>query len=170
MKARDRTGVDYYMRAEEVDVLQELARRLPLQPVIVNIGASLGTSACAFLEARPDAVVLSVDLLPCPEEAAALDACGLDMTRCLRILGRSQEIGRRWKWDVDALFIDGGHTYDECQEDFIAWHKHVKSGGWIAFHDYGAIMLPDIKPAIDDLNVPGEVIGRADTLIAYEVK
>lgn len=170
MKARERTGPDYYMRAEEVDALQELARRLPYAPVIVNIGAGLGTSACAFLEARPDALVLSVDVLTCPDERQALEECGLDMRRCVRILGRSQDIGPAWPWPVDALFIDGGHATEECQGDYRAWAGHVRPGGWVAFHDYGAAMLSAVKPAVDDLRVPGDVIARADTLIAWGVE
>lgn len=169
MKARERTGIDYYMRADEVDALQELGRRLPPHPVIVNIGAALGTSAAAFLEARPDALVLSVDVQVCPEEAAAAHAVGTDPARCVRLLGRSQEIGAVWPYPVDAVFIDGAHDYAGCQEDYRAWWRHVRPGGWVAFHDYGAVMLPTVKQAVDDLAITWEQIARVDTLIAYQV-
>lgn len=170
MRARERTGVDYYMRAEEVDALQDLARRLPDGPVIVNIGAGLGTSACAFLEARPDAVVLSVDVAECPEEREALVECELDDRRCIRLLGHSQEIGQAWPYPIDALFIDGGHEYAECYADYTAWIEYVRPGGWVAFHDYGAAMLAYVKRAVDDLNVPGPLLARVDTLIAWGVE
>jgi predicted O-methyltransferase YrrM len=157
------------MRAEEVDALQVLARLLPWNPTIINIGAGLGTSACAFLEARPDAFVVSIDKEACPEEAEALRACGLDASRCIRILGRSEDIGAHWPWPVDALFIDGGHEQGIPTADYAAWAWHVKPGGWVAFHDYGAAMLLGMQPEIDALAVPGPIVARVDTLIAYGV-
>ena len=61
----------------EIDFMMAMARDLPAHPVIVNIGADLGVSTCAFLEARRDAVVFSCDIGACEREienvAAALE-------------------------------------------------------------------------------------------------
>jgi predicted O-methyltransferase YrrM len=36
---------------------------------------------------------------------------------------------------LDLLFIDGDHTYEGVKKDFEMYHKLVRSGGIIAFHD-----------------------------------
>ncbi len=40
-----------------------------------------------------------------------------------------------WQEPIRLLFIDGAHEYEDVKADFIGWHKHVVSGGLIAFHD-----------------------------------
>lgn len=37
---------------------------------------------------------------------------------------------------LDFVFIDGGHTFDDCMIDIILWAKKVKKGGIISGHDY----------------------------------
>lgn len=37
--------------------------------------------------------------------------------------------------EIDFLFIDGGHVYNEAKSDFYTFGWHVKKGGIIAFHD-----------------------------------
>ena len=39
---------------------------------------------------------------------------------------------------LDFVFIDGGHTYEDVYADICAWLPKIKSGGWIAGHDYGS--------------------------------
>jgi predicted O-methyltransferase YrrM len=36
---------------------------------------------------------------------------------------------------VDFVFIDGDHTYEGLQEDWVAWSELVQAGGIIALHD-----------------------------------
>lgn len=36
---------------------------------------------------------------------------------------------------VDFLFIDGDHTFEGVQADFMIYRQFVKQGGFIAFHD-----------------------------------
>lgn len=37
---------------------------------------------------------------------------------------------------IDVVFIDADHEYDSVKNDIIAWYPKVKSGGYIAGHDF----------------------------------
>jgi predicted O-methyltransferase YrrM len=51
-------------------------------------------------------------------------------------IARSQDVGRSWSaGEVDLVFIDGDHSPEGCREDWDVWHRHVRPGGAVAFHD-----------------------------------
>jgi predicted O-methyltransferase YrrM len=155
MRAMQRTGVDYYCQVSDVALLKKLVRDLPDSPVCVNIGAAMGTSALAMLEARPDSMVVSIDIAECPIEKKAIEECGFDEEdRYFFRLGKSQDIGKEWKKpDVDFVFVDGDHTYGGCYNDAFNWYKHLKINGIMAFHDYESRIqvLESVKRAVDDV-------------------
>lgn len=65
-----------------------------------------------------------------------------------------------WNKPIDLLFIDGDHSYEGVQKDYLLWALHVRPGGTILFHDYDH---PDVKRFIDDtfkLDNSKEIIGN----------
>lgn len=150
----------------EIDRLAELARELPPNPVIVNIGAATGVSTCTFLEARPDCIIYSVDVEPCEGEFENARRLGLDTTRVYRLLGDSKEIGRGFQLKADLIFVDGDHF--NAAGDIAAWLDKLKPGGIIAFHDFMEVNPPEnpgdvYKQVLDNMDmskVYGEVIDR----------
>lgn len=122
------------MSHAEIAFLEQLADLTPVQPLIVNIGAADGLSTITFLTRRPEGVIYSVDVLPCEQEWANVRRAELDSRRVIRLLGRSEEIGRHFPYKIDLLFIDGGHF--NAANDIKAWVDKVRFGGVIAFHDY----------------------------------
>lgn len=173
MKAIDRTGIDYYCQVSDVELIKKLVRMLPENPICVNIGAGLGTSALSMLEARPDSCVISIDIEDCPEESKVIyDAFGEMVNGRYQFLkGKSQDIGMSWKGVVDLVFVDGGHKYNECYDDAIEWYDSLRHGGIMAFHDYESPIrvLGCVKTAVDDVStVLGlKRIAREGTLIAF---
>ena len=163
------------MTYAEIDYLRELARDLPVHPVIVNIGAADGLSTVTFLEARRDAVVFSCDIGACEREIENVAAAGLETARVIRLLGRSQDIGAAFPYQCDLLFIDGGHDDASVRGDIKAWVPRVKPGCVFAFHDY----IPGEKPANNPAEVDAAVdalvigrypeVGRVDRIIAFRV-
>jgi len=127
----------------EIDYLEQLAATLPPDPLIVGIGAATGVSTCAFLEARPDCLIYSVDIEPCEQEKANVAACGLDVTRVIRLLGDSKEFGPQFPYQCDLLFIDGDHW--GAGKDLVAWVDtgRVKPGGILALHDVQEVCPPN---------------------------
>lgn len=153
---------------DELGFLEQLCDLLPEEPVVVNIGAADGLSTITILSRRPKALIYSVDCEPCPQELENVRRAGLDVGRVIRMLGRSEELGKHFPFAADFLFVDGGHF--NAGNDCAAWLCHVKPGGIVAFHDYmeqpppnnpGSVYA-DIQPYIRDL----EHIGRAYRLIA----
>jgi len=123
------------MTVEEVDALKLIMNKLK-PDVIVNIGAERGTSTMAMLEERPLAVIFSIDVAPCEKEFTNLEKAELDVTRVIRLLGRSQDIGSHFPYKIDMLWIDGDHSYEGVSEDIRVWIPKLVKGGVVAFHDY----------------------------------
>lgn len=153
-----------YISRGEIDLLTQLARRLPADPVVINIGAGAGTSGLTFLSARPDLWLYTIDITyeinlygGIENEQGILRAAGLlDFTRYAAIHGDSVAVGQRWeRGPVDLVFVDGDHTYAGARGDIESWWPHLKPGGLMAIHDYKkreafALKFPEI-PITDDL-------------------
>jgi predicted O-methyltransferase YrrM len=86
-------------------------------------------------------------------------------------IARSQDVGREWQADqVDLVFVDGDHSLGGARQDWEVWHPHVRSGGWIAFHDArlgqpGGSGHPGPSAVVDELFRDG----RTDWKITDEV-
>jgi len=47
----------------------------------------------------------------------------------------SAEVAAHWTEEVDLVFIDGDHSEEGCELDWLLWHEHVRLGGHVVFHD-----------------------------------
>lgn len=139
-----------YLYPQEVDLLEWMAKKLPEESVIVNIGAGAGTSALTFVEARPDAIVYTVDIQEKSSPYGSLEGerNAFHDSGLLHLLGHSwfqvhgdsKEIGKNWLANgnplADLVFIDGDHSYAGCMGDIEAWLPVLNTGGYMAVHDY----------------------------------
>lgn len=68
--------------------------------------------------------------------------------------GNTVEVARQWAADgnptIDVLFVDAGHTYEECLADIKSWAPHVARGGVICGHDYNSA-FPGVKRAVHEI-------------------
>lgn len=163
-----------YIYAEEVDLLQETAMKLPPNALSLNIGAGAGTTSLAVAEARPDVTIYSVDISPggplggLEGERNAFDGAGIKHPN--QILGDSKKIGKEWQGDkFDMILIDGDHNEPGIRGDIEAWMPHLKPGGYVVFHDYTQPMWPAVKQVVDELIAPTyKLIGQAKWLIVFQ--
>lgn len=183
-KHTSHTVVDWtnYLTHAEVDALKDLARSLPADPVVVNIGAGNGTSGLAFMEARPDLRLFTIDIqlesspFGCLQgEQAVFESAGFwGDPRHTQIHGDSKEVGKGWEHGpVDLVFVDGGHQYHEAKGDITIWLPHIKPGGIMAIHDYEkrVKVWHGVNKAVKELIIGKyEQVLRVDTLIAVRVK
>jgi len=170
-----------YMTLDEVRELRRLASCLPLHSTIVNIGAGSGTSSMAMLESSGQHTVTTIDI-----EGGVSPLGGIgnlnrmvnrhypeNAPRNLSITGDSKLV----EWfggDIDMIFIDGDHSYVGCKGDVEAWLPRVKTGGIVAFDDYGPgkaspVTWGDVKKVVDEMMVDHRIISVCDSLISFEV-
>jgi predicted O-methyltransferase YrrM len=183
----------HYLYPAELPELKRLVAGLPPQPVIVNIGSGAGTSGLAFVEARPDCVLYTIDVQDESSPFGCLEAerdvfkrAGQDWrlnSQWFQICGDSAAVGRSWSgYDVDMVFIDGDHTFAGCAGDIRAWLPRIVEGGLMVVHDYRkGKLLPDpdgphpmawpgVDLAVDMLLTPhyGRVL-YVNSLIAFRI-
>ena len=140
----------------------ELVKRLydedKEQIVGVEVGVFKGKLSAYLLHEMPNLYLNMVDFWTAfpPEENIADDyhhtLTQTEMDGCMYVAGISTLFAenRRKMWkgksvdmakeiedeSLDFVFIDAGHTYEECLEDLEAWYPKVKKGGLISGHDY----------------------------------
>lgn len=52
------------------------------------------------------------------------------------VIGRSSEVARNWPGTrVGLLFIDGGHSQEDVDADYLSWSPLIVPGGFLCFHD-----------------------------------
>jgi len=166
-----------YMTVEEVRMLKYAVGLIEpgTTTKIVNVGAGAGTSSLAIREASLWALLYSIDISPggplggFDGETNAFKQAFLHPTHHpIQMLGDSGEIAANWQsGPVDMVFIDDGHHYDDISRDIKSWWPILKTGGIIAFHDYGAAVWPDVAMAVDELVINASVLCQVHTFKAF---
>lgn len=47
----------------------------------------------------------------------------------------SVSAGKMWETPISMLFIDGGHSFEAANNDYITWAPHLIKGGFLVMHD-----------------------------------
>ena len=136
-----------HFSSKTVDTLQKVSKLLPKDAIFVNIGAYMESSTACILYGRPDIVAYSIDIEMCQNGLDNLEKLGLS---AVRLLGTSQDHGKKWDSEIDMVYIDGDHSYESVKEDIELWVPWVKKNGFIAFHDYGTPHTPGVVKAVDE--------------------
>lgn len=142
------TGIPGWETPSEEMLLIELARKyVSDNGVIVELGGETGRSAGQFLYATKgtNVKVFTVDLYPIDhhvvgdlmsaQSANIQEALPEDVIRHTQIKSISWDAAAIFNQEVDLLFIDAGHHYEEVKKDVNNWSILVKQGGVIVFHD-----------------------------------
>lgn len=169
-----------FMTNLEVEGLKKCVNLLDDKPWVINVGAGVGTSGLAILEARPDSLLITVDQRCEPEgsplgglgnERQLLERVRISKARYTQLCGDSVHVARtvlkRSATKHDMVFIDAGHEYDECYRDIKAYLPLIVPNGIIALHDYGADFWPGVQKAVDELLKDRLFVLHYDTFIAF---
>ncbi|HEY6149936.1 MAG TPA: class I SAM-dependent methyltransferase [Gaiellaceae bacterium] len=130
---------------------------------VCEIGTSAGGTLYLLTRvSAPDALIVSIDLEIPPPTAALRERFARPGQRLVSIAGDSHseetagELARVLGGEpLDALFIDGDHTYDGVRADFERYAPLVRSGGIVALHDVNE----DFRTSrgVDSPSISGEV-------------
>lgn len=126
---------------EIVPALERIERLRPQR--VCEIGTAAGGTLYLLTRvSAPDALVVSIDLVISPHTRALRERLARPGQRVVSLSGDShrEETAVRLErlldgQPLDALFIDGDHSYDGVRADFERYGKLVRSGGIIALHD-----------------------------------
>lgn len=134
----DITGVPGWETPDEQNYLVELARQVPDDGLIVEIGGEFGQSASLFARGAADQVrIVTIDKFPgdlLDQHRQNLDEAGYG-GRTEQITGDSQVAVETWDGDINLLFIDGDHSYEGAKADLDAWTPYLALDGVLVVHD-----------------------------------
>lgn len=143
----------------ELDALHLLAKILPPDPLVVNCGAGWGVSGLAFIEARQDLFLYSVDDRDANHPRGALGnerdvfvEAGISTARYKQIHADVEDAGKRLMRGkmVHMVYHDADHHGPKVKDAVNAWAPNVLRGGIFAFHDYGDPRWTEVKPVVDE--------------------
>jgi hypothetical protein len=183
MSAKELGETFGFLQPVEIELLDQLIKGLPKDPLVINLGAGVGTSAMAILEARDDVYVVTVD-----KECGELPLGGLlneeNIIRGAKWLHRRSSIcsestaaGKNWyrfkeePWwrrKVDMVVHDAAHDYGLVLTEIEAWLPRVRAKGVIAVHDYDSPNWGGVVNAVDEtLRAKFKYIDQQGMMIAF---
>lgn len=122
---------------------------------IIEIGSLHGRSTVVLAEALKDSgkagVIYAIDSGYMDSKSLANFKENLnkyDVGRFIEpIIANSEEANRGWNKQIDLLWIDGDHSYEWAQKDYLLWEPYLKMGGIIAYHD-AVFNHPDVRKVV----------------------
>lgn len=124
-----------YALPSEIDWIRNHAGMFKPETCVM-LGSGPGVFAVALKEGSPDSQLWIVDKDTTYYAEMHLMSFGLH-GGVYPIISDSAEAGENWKGDpIDFLIVDAAHDEESVGKDIDAWFPHVKTGGFIFFHDY----------------------------------
>ena len=158
------TAIPGRMHVKELERLAKLARRVPPNGCIVELGSLFGLSSWVLAKnAHPSVTVYCIDawvrepwMLPDEEQAGQIvsietfrqNVSGLANVVALQGYSPRDFVG--WQRAIDLLFDDCVHTNPILHHNLTFWTPLVRTGGWACGHDYSDD-FPDVKVEVNEL-------------------
>jgi predicted O-methyltransferase YrrM len=147
--------IDGWLSYNEATALYLLSKLMPPRTTIVEIGCWKGKSTYCLAKGLPkNGEIIAIDPFDGSGDPASHELYEqkrgriplFDQFMCnmesLNVLDRIrpkrgfsyQFVGQFPK--IDLLFIDGDHSIEGCDFDFLSYSSFIPSGGLVAFHDF----------------------------------
>jgi SAM-dependent methyltransferase len=140
----------FWLNRQEIPYLAKCAASA--RSTIVEIGCAYGGSTVVFLlNKTPSAHVCSIDpfvpdtqgsFLASEKECRYAVEKAVEQVKRPELLrdwtltnGYSHEVVKQWDKEIDLLFIDGSHLYEDVKRDFEQWSRFLAPDGRILLHD-----------------------------------
>ena len=142
--------IDGWLSDGEGELLYNLAKQVPREQAIVELGSWKGRSTVWLARgaaAGHGATVYSID----PHSGSKahvsegemntytafltnLTKAGVQAT-VVPLVTTSDKCARCWRKGVGLLWIDASHEYGDVKHDFLSWKQHLLHGAMVAIHD-----------------------------------
>lgn len=131
---------------------------------VLELGSSLGISACYLAMGAPEARVITLE--GCPETAslarqtfhrAGMPHIELVNGPFVKTLPGLLKTG----FSPDLVYIDGDHTYEGLTENFFLLYEHIRPGG--------VVIIDDIRWSRDMWKAWKEIIGIPDVRLSLDI-
>jgi MMP 1-O-methyltransferase len=148
--------IDGWLTKSEAVGLHTVASLLPSDAVVVEIGTWKGKSTYCIAKGLKSGKIYSVDPFDASGEedsavvyeqrrgnSSLLEQFETRMKllnvyeKITPMKGLSNQFVGKFN-SIDFLFIDGDHSIQGCDFDFVNYAPFLKKGGYLAFHDYYA--------------------------------
>jgi hypothetical protein len=130
---------------------------------VVELGTATGWTTASFALADPARNVTSYDPVVQPGREGYAELAPPKARARITFVGETGQAGAA-TWGgppVDLLFIDSTHTREDTLAEFHAWRPNLAEGALVVFHDYGNPEFPGVAEAVQELGLPGEVVGAS---------
>lgn len=143
----------------------------------LEVGTHRGFTTRTLASRFPDMSIVTIDpgdsvpLAERPANQAAEFLPQQEIGELVAGLANVRVVKRRFRdiaWageHFEMVFIDGNHTLAEVLADSQLALRLVTSPGVIVWHDYNNV--PDVNLALEQLNVPGDIVSLHNTWMAY---
>ncbi|WP_009958290.1 class I SAM-dependent methyltransferase [Verrucomicrobium spinosum] len=181
-------GIEGWFTWKEALSLYELAKALPSNSTVVEIGSWKGRSTYCLAQGLKDGSVHAIDPFDGSGEEGSAETYEREagegdlyagFCQRMKVLGINGKVKPHRGFSnqfvdafekIDLLFIDGDHSMEGCTFDFEHYAPKIPSGGYIAFHDYSSIRK-DLGPThvVEKLLLPSgqyEFVGLFGSLWA----
>jgi glycosyltransferase involved in cell wall biosynthesis/SAM-dependent methyltransferase/predicted O-methyltransferase YrrM len=144
-------SIDGYLSPGQEKFLYEKVMSLPTDAAIVEVGGYLGRSTCAmaFACVGTQRHIFCIDTFfgndgPMGRSENFFDVWKANLQQfdllsyVTPISGYSHDVLSNWgnRPAPCFIFMDGSHEYEDVLRDLMLSYPLLKSGGWIAFHDF----------------------------------
>ena len=119
----ERDAPEGWFSQYDIEVLMGEVEKIPENGLYLEIGVYKGRSLwVARKVSKPSVEIWGIDELEEPN---------IEGTNYIK----SNSHTAKWDKSVDLLFIDAGHSYEDCKGDIEKYVPFVKKGGVVLFHD-----------------------------------
>jgi predicted O-methyltransferase YrrM len=151
-----------------------LTRLLKSNGIVVELGTREGDSTRAILAACEDCAsdLYSFDIADvCAVVQNTTAQLGFGWFDANWIFTMKDSIKAGMDWSLpqaDLIFVDSDHSFEVTRAEIVMWHKHVRPGGVMVFHDYWLVRDDcGVKFAVDDFANNNPEKWRLETHDAY---
>jgi hypothetical protein len=146
------------------EMLKDIGIEQNSDKTMVEIGSYIGESATVF--SNYFKIVYCVDIWGWysenkiwkysneiyPPAEREFDKQTKDLKNLIKVKEYSDAAVKRFENNtLDFVYIDAGHSYEDCKKDILIWKEKVKKGCYLAGHDWEWPTSPGVKKAIIEI-------------------